>query len=332
MNRPLRRAALAASVAISAVLALAGCGLQPAASFVPEVHSGSIKPVKGLPADASVIVTSKNFTEQILLGKIAVLALTAAGFHVTDETNVPGSQAVRQLMLAGDADVEYDYTGTAWLTYLGKTTGIADQNEQYEAVRRADAANGLTWLPVTPMNDTYALASTSAGATKLGVASLSDIATLPVDERTFCVESEFNSRPDGFRPMLEKYGLELGGSGAYRVPAKNVSVLDTGTVYTATAQGKCNFGEVFTTDGRIGSLHLKVLTDDKHFFPAYNGSPVVNTQTLEKYPQIATVLNRLSPKLTNDVLVSLNRKVDVLGQDPGQVASDWLVKEGFLTK
>lgn len=332
MNRRFRRAAAAASVAVAAVLALAGCGLQPAASFVPDVKPGSIQPVKGLPDDASLIVTSKNFTEQIVLGKIAVLALTAAGFHVTDETNVPGSQAVRQLMLDGKADVDYDYTGTAWLTYLGETTGIPDQTKQYEAVRKADLANGLTWLPVTPMNDTYALATRASQAKKLGVTSLSDIAKLPVSERTFCVESEFNSRPDGFRPMLKKYGLVLGGSGANGVPSKNVSVLDTGTVYTATAQGKCNFGEVFTTDGRIGALNLKVLTDDQHFFPAYNGAPIVNTQTLKKYPQMATVLNKLSPKLTNDVLVALNRKVDVEGEDPGQVASDWLVKEGFLKK
>ncbi|HEY0246842.1 MAG TPA: glycine betaine ABC transporter substrate-binding protein [Gryllotalpicola sp.] len=332
MNRRLRRALAAASLALAAMTALAGCGLQPAASFVPAAKPGSIQPVRGLPADASVIVTSKNFTEQILLGKIAVLALTAAGFQVTDMTNVPGSQAVRQLMLDHGADVDYDYTGTAWLTYLGETTGIPDQTEQYEAVRKADAANGLSWLPVTPMNDTYALAIRAAQAKKLGVTTLSDIAKLPVAERTFCVESEFNSRPDGFRPMLKKYGLELGGSGANGVPTRNVKVLDTGTVYTATAQGKCNFGEVFTTDGRIGSLHLTVLDDDQHFFPAYNGAPIVNTQTLKRYPQIATVLNDISPRLTNDALVTLNRKVDVEGQDPGQVAFDWLVGEGFLKR
>jgi len=325
MSRRLRRALAAASVALASVLALAGCGLQPAASVVPNVNPGSIQPVKGLPANADVIVTSKNFTEQIILGKIAVLALTAAGFHATDMTNVPGSQAVRQLMLDGGADITYDYTGTAWLTYLGETTGIPDATKQYDAVKQADAKNGLTWLPVTPMNDTYALATTAATAKKLGITKLSDIAKLPVKERTFCVESEFNSRPDGFRPMLKKYGLVLGGSGANGVPSKNVSVLDTGTVYTATAQGKCNLGEVFTTDGRIGSLNLKVLTDDKHFFPAYNGAPVVNSATLKKYPQLATVLDRISPKLTNPVLVALNRKVDVEGEDPGTVASNWLI-------
>jgi len=332
MSSRLRRTVIAASVAVISALSLAGCALQPAASFVPAVKAGSIKPIAGLPADASVVVTSKNFTEQIILGKIAVLALTAAGFHATDMTNVPGSEAVRQLMLNDGADVTYEYTGTAWLTYLGHTAGIADQQQQYEAVKKADATNGLTWLPETPMNDTYAFATAAATAKKLGVSTLSDIATLPVSERTFCVESEFNSRPDGFRPMLKKYGLELGGSGANAVPAKNVKILDTGTVYTATAHGKCNFGEVFTTDGRIGSLNLTVLADDQHFFPAYNGAPVVNTRKLQEYPQIASVLNAISPKLTNEALIALNRKVDVEGEDPGTVASDWLIDEGFLKK
>jgi osmoprotectant transport system substrate-binding protein len=332
MNRRLRRFAAVASLAAAAVATLAGCGLQPAASFVPDVKPGSIRPIAGLPEDNSIIVTSKNFTEQILLGKIALLALKAAGFNVTDETNVPGSEAVRQLMLAGAADVDYDYTGTAWLTYLGKTTGIPDPTAQYEAVRKADAKNGLTWLPVAPMNDTYALGIRSSAAKKLGVSKLSDIAKLPVDERTFCVESEFNSRPDGFRPMLKKYGIELGAAGANGVPRSNVKILDTGTVYTATAQGKCNFGEVYMTDGRIGSLNLTVLDDDRRFFPAYNGAPIVKTETLKKYPQIATVLNAISPKLTNEALVQLNRKVDVDGQDPGQVAADWLIAEGFLKK
>ena len=328
-----RRVAAATAVAGAAALVLTGCGLQPATSFVPDAGSGSIERIDDLPDDASITVTAKNFTEQLILGKIAVLAATAAGFDVTDETNVPGSVAVRQLMTSHDADMTYEYTGTAWLTYLGHKEGIPDKTEQWEAVRDEDAGNGLTWLEPAPMNNTYAFAVRDEAVSELGdVRSLSDIAKLPVDQRTFCVESEFNSRADGFKPMLQKYGFELGSSGENGVPNGNVSILDTGTVYTATDRGKCNFGEVFTTDGRIKSLGLTVLEDDKGFFPAYNVSPVLGSETLEEYPQLEDVYDQISPELTDSALQELNRQVDVEGREPADVAFDWMVDKGFITE
>jgi osmoprotectant transport system substrate-binding protein len=103
-------------------------------------------------------------------------------------------------------------------------------------------------------------------------------------------------------------------------------------VYTATDRGKCNFGEVFTTDGRIKSLGLTVLEDDKGFFPAYNVAPVLDSKTLKEYPQLADVYDQISPKLTDAVLQELNRQVDVEGREPADVAFDWMVEEGFITK
>ncbi|GAA3341755.1 glycine betaine ABC transporter substrate-binding protein [Curtobacterium pusillum] len=327
------RAAAAAFLAGTTALVLAGCGLQPATSFVPAAGPGSIEHIDDLPDGAHITVTSKNFTEQLVLGKIAVLAAKAAGFDVTDETNVPGSVAVRQLMTSHDADMTYEYTGTAWLTYMGHKEGIPDKTEQWAAVKKEDAGNGLTWLKPAPMNNTYAFAVRDEAVAKLGnVKTLSDITKLPVSERTFCVESEFNSRSDGFKPMLEKYGLQLGSSGQNGVPSSNVSILDTGTVYTATDRGKCNFGEVFTTDGRIKSLGLRVLDDDRGFFPAYNVAPVLDSATLQEYPQLEDVYDQISPKLTDSVLQELNRQVDVEGREPADVAFDWMVKEGFITK
>ncbi|WIB60125.1 glycine betaine ABC transporter substrate-binding protein [Curtobacterium sp. MCLR17_007] len=331
-SRTTRRLA-ATLVAGAAALALTGCGLQPAASFVPAAGPGSIERIDDLPEGAHITVTSKNFTEQLVLGKIGVLAAKAAGFDVTDETNVPGSVAVRQLMTGHDADMTYEYTGTAWLTYMGHKEGIPDKTEQWQAVRKEDAGNGLTWLKPAPMNNTYAFAVRKEAVEELGgITKLSQIGDLPKDQRTFCVESEFNSRADGFKPMLEKYGLELGGSGDNGIPKGNVDILDTGTVYTATDRGRCNFGEVFTTDGRIKSLGLDVLQDDEGFFPAYNVAPVLDSATLEEYPQLRGVYNQISPKLTDAVLQELNRQVDVEGREPADVAFDWMVDEGFISK
>lgn len=318
----------AAAALLTAPLLLAGCGLQAANQYTPAAEPGLIAPISGID-DAEVVVGAKNFTEQLILGKIAVIALQTAGFTVVDRTNIPGSVPVRTGSTSGEIDMNWEYTGTAWLTYLGEEQGIPDRTEQYEAVRDADLANGLTWLPPAEMNNTYAFAVTDETAAELGIDSLSDIATLPVEQRTFCVESEFASRADGFVPMLEAYGLALGEPEG--VPRENVSTLDTGAVYTATDQGACTFGEVFTTDGRIESLDLTVLADDRMFFPAYNVAPVVYTETLEEHPEIADVFAEITPLITDEVMIELNRRVDVDGEEPVDVALDWMQSEGLVT-
>lgn len=323
----LNRLGRTAAVLAVGMLALTGCGLQPATAYVPAVSRGSIEPLD-LPAGASLTVTSKNFTEQLILGKIAVIAAKAAGFSVTDLTNVPGSVPARQLMTSGGADMMWEYTGSAWLTYLGKAKGIPDKQGQYLAVKKADAANGLTWLEPAPLNNTYALAIRSEAGKKLGITRLSQISTLPVADRTFCVEPEFNSRVDGLNPMLTAYGLTRGKASS--VPASAVKVFDTGAVYTATDRGTCNFGEVYTTDGRINKLGLTVLEDDKAFFPAYNVAAVLNSDTLAKYPGLAGVFDKISPKITETTLRKLNLRVDDGGEEPADVAYEFMLKNGFI--
>jgi len=324
-----RSTAVAGTLVAGGIL-LAGCGLQPATAYVPEVGQGTIKPIEGLDG-AEILVTSKNFTEQILLGKISVLAAKAAGFEVTDLTNVPGSQPVRELLLAGQADMSWEYTGTAWLTYLGNEAGIPDQDEQWKAVHDADLKNGLSWGQPAPLNNTYGIAVRSEAVDELGgVSSLSDIAKLPVEDRTFCLESEFNSRPDGFNPMVKHYGLERGAADG--VPESNVGIYDTGAIYSATDKGACNFGEIFATDGRIDALGLTVLQDDKKFFPAYNAAPVFYSETLTKYPELATIFEQVAPKLDDETMRALNLKVDVDGEEPADVAFEWMKDQGFITE
>lgn len=326
------RTRTAAAVCLAAGAALLGaCGLQPAGAYVPAAGPGSLGEHQVDPDGPAVVVTSKDFTEQLILGKVGVLAAVSAGYPVTDLTNVPGSVAIRELMTSGDATMAWEYTGTAWLTYLGQEEGIADPTEQWEAVRDADAEVGLTWLEPSAVNNTYAMAANAEFTERSGITTLSEIADLDPAERTFCIESEFNSRLDGFNPMLEHYGMERGAADG--VPEANVSILSTGAVYTATASGdQCNFGEVFTTDARIETLDLTVLEDDEGFFPSYNASAVLNTELLETYPELEELYGQVSDALTDDVMLGLNLQVDVEGREPADVAFDWMVEEGFITE
>lgn len=320
-------AALTGVVVVGAVLS--GCGLQPSTSYVPEAGPGSIQPIDGVDG-APVTVTSKNFTEQLILGKISVLAAQAAGFEVTDLTNAPGSQPARDLILSGEADVTWEYTGTAWLAFLGKEAGIPDQEEQWRAVRDADVANGLTWGRPAPLNNTYAMAVRTEAIDELGgITTMSGLEELPPEDRTFCVEAEFNSRADGMTPMLEHYGLQRGTPAG--VVDANIGIYDTGAIYGATDAGACNFGEVFATDGRIDALGLTILEDDLGFFPAYNAAPVFYSETLRQYPELEDVFAQIAPTLTDEALRAMNLRVDVEGEEPAEVAFEFMVEKGFIT-
>ncbi len=321
----LRRGALA--LATSLTLGLSGCGLGTAGGFV---SSGELDgPLAGVPPleGAQIAVGSKNFTEQLVVGKMAVILFASAGADVQDLTNIPGSSTTRQAQVSGELDMVFEYTGTAWIAYMGETEPIPDEQEQYRAVAERDRENGLTWLEPAPMNNTYSMAVTQETVEEYGISTLSDMAEVPVEERTFCVESEFNSRNDGLRPMLETYGVPVGTE----VPEDNIKIFDTGAIYAATANGECTFGEVFTTDGRIVALDLEVLEDDKKFFPNYNLSAVVQQDLLAEHPQIEQLLTPVTEKLTDEVMLELNAQVDVEGRDPADVAYEWLVAEGFIT-
>ncbi|MDL9945713.1 glycine betaine ABC transporter substrate-binding protein [Gordonia sp. ABSL11-1] len=312
----------------SGVLLLAGCGLvSSSGTFTVASLPDGQKPLQG----AKIAVTSKNFTESVLLGKIAATYLAAAGADVVDLTNAPGSASSRQAQLNGDADLLWEYTGTAWVTYLHETEVIPDPQELWQKVHDAEIEqNNLVWLPPANFNDTYAFAVSGPTAKRLNVKTMSDIAKLPVDERTFCINDEFFSRPDGMLPMLKTYGIPYNTPNG--VPAGNVTQMDSGVVYTSTANSApCNFGMVYTTDGRIKNLELTVLEDDKKYFLPYSGTVVVRKETLDQYPQIQPLMDTLSERLTDEVMQELNGQVDIEGEDPSDVAYNWLKSEGLIT-
>ncbi|MEV6943414.1 glycine betaine ABC transporter substrate-binding protein [Streptomyces sp. NPDC051172] len=309
---------------IPVLVTASGCGLQSGSPMVDAVKPGSIG--RGKPLDgAHLTVTSKSFTEQLILGAMMGIAFQAAGADVLDRTGIQGSIGAREAVKTGDVDAMYEYTGTAWITYQGNGEPIPDPQKQWQAVRDADLGNGLTWLPPSRLNNTYALAMNQANFKKYGTRTLSDVAALARKDPgavTLCVESEFANRADGLPGMEKAYGMS--------VPAKNVTQMDTGIIYTQVEKGSCTYGEVFTTDGRIKSMSLAVMGDDKKFFPNYNVAPEINTKALKKWPTIAEVLDPVTKKLNNDVARSLNAKVDVDGEDPHQVALAWMKAEGFV--
>jgi osmoprotectant transport system substrate-binding protein len=270
-------------------------------------------------------VGSKDYTEQLILGQITLLALENAGFEVEDKTNVAGSDKVRSALLGGDLDVYWEYTGTAWLMHLQNDEAITDSAEAYTLVKEADDANGLVWLNYAPFNNTYTIMMRRADSEALGVASISDLAAYMNDnpgEFVFGVDHEFTARPDGLPALEDVYGFQVEGN--------SLAVMDAGILYKALLENQVDTGMGFSTDGRIAAYDFVNLVDDKDFFPVYNPAAVLRKETIEAHPEIVDILNEIASRLDNDTMIEMNFLVDIEEMEPKAVAEAWLKAQGII--
>jgi osmoprotectant transport system substrate-binding protein len=309
------------------VLCVVAAGLSGGAASGGGNVGGSEAGRKVTLSGLEITVGSKEFTEQKILGQIAIQALEAAGATVNDQTGLPGTDAARRALESGEIDMYWEYTGTGWVTHLGKTEPISDSQKQYTAVAEEDLEkNDIEWLPPAPANNSFAIAVRSEAAEVLGVESLSGLAVLAElrpEEVTLCAASEFLSRDDGLPGLEQAYDFE--------VPNENIVKMNEGQIYRAIDEGdRCNFGEVFETDGRIKAFDLALLEDDKQFFPIYNPSLTVRKEVMDRYPEIADVFAPVSEKLDNATLQELNAAVDVDGKSEEAVARRFLRDNGLL--
>jgi osmoprotectant transport system substrate-binding protein len=312
-----------AAVAVAG-LVLTGCSLDEDSG--PAAEPGSL--AEGVDLEgASITVGSKEFTEQLILCEITAQALESAGADVQRECGLVGSDTTRTALTSGQIDMYWEYTGTAWIGYLQHTDPIPDATELYNAVAEEDLAeNDIEWLDPAQYNSTYAIAVASSVSEELGVTTISDYAELAAsdpDQASMCVNSEFEARNDGLPGMAEKYGFE--------VEPLPISTIAEGAIPQAVSDSDpCNFGDMTSVDGRIQSLDLTILEDDKHFFPVYNPAPNVNKDVLADNPDLAKVLNPIAAELAEDDIQQLNAEVDIDGLQPEDAAEGWLQDNGFI--
>jgi osmoprotectant transport system substrate-binding protein len=277
---------------------------------------------------ATFRVGSKEFTEQIVLGQIAVQALEATGATVGNLTTITGSTNVRTALTAGELDMYWEYTGTGWTTHLRHEPQSAPKGDQelYEAVSAEDKGNGIAWLAPAPVDNTYAIATAQGRDAQLGVRTLSEYAALvnrdPAQAR-MCAAAEFLTRDDGWPGLEKAYGFDL--------PDNGIAELELSLVPQEIASGaNCNFGEVTATDGAVAANNLVILEDDKQFFVPYNAAMTVRQEVLDQHPQLAEVFDPIAAKLTTELMRGLNERVDVGGELPEDVAEQFLRDNGFI--
>lgn len=307
---------------------------QPPAPAATEAPTMAPEPTATTAAmKGPITVASKNFTEQYILGWMTIYALQNAGFEVKNQIDLGGTSAVRDALTNGDVDMYWEYTGTAWLTLLGHENAITDPKQAYDKVKAEDAGNGLVWLNYAPFNNTYTLMMTKDEGAKYNVKSIEDLKGFlqQKPDAKVCVDQEFAVRPDGMPALQDKYGFAFKES--------NITPMQVGVTYKALRDGQCDVAMGFATDGRIAAWGFFNLQDNQNFFPVYNPAPVVRKEVMDKYPEIADILNPIAASLDTATMTKLNSLVDVgpdneldTGdeEDPKVVAKNYLVDQGFL--
>ena len=305
--------AVSAGVALS--LTVTACGDDSSSA------SGASAELDGV----SLTVGSKDFTENILLGEMFAQALEARGASVDNKVNLGGTSVNRDALLSDNIDVYPEYNGTGWTVHLGNEDPSQDPQELYDVTAEADLEqNDIKWVGLSPFNDTYGFAANGDLAEQEGgfdFQSMADYLEANPDA-TVCMETEFPDRPDGLVLWEEATGYELPGSQS--------QILDTGLIYSETSDGNCDFGEVFTTDGRITALNLE-LVEDPGVMIIYNSSFTMSNEIYEEnaetYDEIAEAI---FADLDNEKMAELNAKVDVEGTPAERVAEQYLEDAGVL--
>ena len=278
-----------------------------------------------------VNVASKGFTEQVILGKIMVNLLKDRGIPVKDRTSLGGTKVNREALEQGQIDVYMEYTGTAWMNFFKKQETVRDSMALYEKVKAIDEKNGLIWLAPARFNNTYAIVMSAKEADQYGIKTLSDWAAWTKKnpgKMTVAVNAEFYSRPDGFKGMMEYYGLTFGED----IPDADVKKMETPLCKKAVRDGQALCGMAFATDGEIKAYDQTVLEDDKSFFPIYNPAPVIRKAVLDEYPEIKFILGDIGESLDTATMTRLNYRVNVNGEKPAWVAKSWLSGVGLVIK
>ncbi|HEX4015026.1 MAG TPA: glycine betaine ABC transporter substrate-binding protein [Candidatus Cybelea sp.] len=265
--------------------------------------------------DASrVRVGSKNFTESFLIAEIYAQALERAGMRVERIFNLGSTEIALAAMRRGNIDLYPEYTGTALIDVLHRAP-IPNAQQAYRIVSQIFKQRfEIVWLSPSPMNDSQGLATTSEIAASRRIRTLSEVAVAAPQLRLATIQ-EFLSRPDGLPGLQRAYGGFAFAS---------VRTYDIALKYTALLEGKADIASAFTTDGAIFSDRLVVLEDDRHFWSAYNVAPVVRQAALASRPQIARVLNAVSPAITDRAARTMNAQIESAQEDPADVAAAFL--------
>lgn len=260
----------------------------------------------------TIVIGSKQDTEGVLLAEImAQLIEQRTDLRVVRRSNLGGTFVCFAALRAGEIDLYPEYTGTGLVGIL-KQPPTTDGDSALRTVKREFSERwGLVWLEPMAFNNTYALALTRAQATRLDVRAISDLRRHPGLSAGFT--AEFLARPDGYPGLRQRYGIDL-----------DTKSMEAGLMYGAAAAGEVRVIGAYATDGRIAKYDLRLLDDDRGFFPPYRAAPLLRRETLDEHPELVRALAPLAGRISDADMQRLNAAVDIDKRDPAEVARQWV--------
>lgn len=268
----------------------------------------------GCQPKARIVVGSKNFAEQLLLGEIAAQQIERR-LHVKVERKfqIGGTMLAHEALVKGDIDLYPEYTGTALSAVLKR---LANDDP---AVVLAEARGGykqwnLRWMDPLGFDNTFVMVTTRAKADEHHLRTLSDAAAYQPGW-SLGAGYEFVERPDGLPGLQKVYGLRL---------AEPVRTMDLGLLYAALDQHQIDLAAGNSTDGQLSKDEFVVLEDNRHYFPPYQAAYVVRESALQKFPGLEGALKELSGTLNNQSMRTLNYQLEGLHRSGPKVVEEWL--------
>ena len=271
----------------------------------------------GPPREDRIVIGSKNFTEQLILGELMAQ-------QIENKTHLPverrfylaGSYICHQAILGGRIDIYPEYTGTALTAILKQKPEGSEQ--VYNRVKNEYAARfDLAVGPPLGFNDTFAIEIRGDDARRLGLKTISQAARYTPQWRAG-FGYEFMERPDGYKGLAASYGLR------FAAPPR---IMDLGLLTRALKDKQVDLIAGNATDGLIPALDLFVLEDDRHYFPPYEAVPIIRQQMLARHPEVKQALDDLAGKISDDDMRQLNYAVDGQHRDVKEVVQEFLKKK-----
>jgi osmoprotectant transport system substrate-binding protein len=275
----------------------------------------------GPPRQARIVIGSKNFTEQAVLGEIFAQQIEArTHLPVERQFYLAGSFICHQAILAGRIDMYPEYTGTA-VTAILKQKPEGSRQDVYQRMKSEyEQQFNLALGAPLGFDDTFAIEIRGDDARRLNLKTLSQAANYTPQWRPG-FGYEFMERPDGYKGLVATYGLRF---------AEQPRIMDLGLLSRALKAKQVDLIAGNTTDGLIPALDLFVLEDDRHYFPPYEAVPVIRRQTLQQHPEVGAALDELANKITDQDMQQLNYAVDGQHRDVKEVVHQFLMSKGVL--
>ena len=258
----------------------------------------------------TIVIGSKDFTENEIVAELYALALEDAGYTVERKMDI-ASSVIHTSIVSGEIDLYPEYTGTGLLSILQMDL-LTDPQEVYDTVKAAyEEEFQITWLDYAQANDGQGLFISRKASNEYGITTISDLQA-NADKIRFASQGEFDEREDGI-PGLEKVYGEFNW--------KSSKVYDNGLKYEVVENDEADAAPAYTTEGRLVETDKFVLLeDDKQVWPPYNLAPVVRDEVLEENPEIVQILNGVSAALDTQTVTNLNARVDIDKEEYEDVA------------